>query len=201
MNRLFVVAAATACAALFSGCEDPCETGLELKTRLATLEATVSGTALTPSALPQACVEFRGRSVRMLDRGSAFSAEVARRHFYWEERVCRKSRTERRCEQQHDPNFPPYGGTPVYICKDVVVCDRWEIVAHKRDGYDQAISLSHHLVNTRNDLIAACAYSDTGSTTDAVLNLVAAKARLRAAQSDAEYVLKRAGCSEGRKGD
>lgn len=179
----------------FSGCEDACQKGLQLKTDLTRLETIVSGTIVQMSNMNQSCADVRKNWRPELVQASDFALRVAQNYFYSEEHHCIGYHYERQCWWERYPHSPGY-----YHCRDVAVCDRYEVIPHKSDGYEQAVDLSRTLRGSADDLESACLAHERNMDAEALVKLLTAKEQIKAAQDDTEYVLQRAGCYE-RRGD
>ena len=190
-------------AMLFTGCENACDTGFVLKSKLQTLETTVLGTISSPESLTNSCTGFRATSNRELLEGANFAARVAHDYFYSEQRFCRTGHNVQQCGTQYGPQapaFPRLPGNPGFGCQNYFVCDSARVVGHKKDGYDDAMELSSLLTSTEGNLSGGCSAHDRGADIDALSHLVQAKSQIHQALDSAEVVLTKAGCYE-RRGD
>ncbi|MBI3541669.1 MAG: hypothetical protein HY075_00120 [Deltaproteobacteria bacterium] len=193
----FVLLAILPAAVLFAGCEDLCQTGLELKGRLAAYETTVTGTIGTPASFDSTCALHQSAWTKDLRHGERLASYAAYNYFTWNEQTCASWHYEQQCywtgggHHHHDGQ---------YICRNVYVCDFVQVTPHRRDGYDDAVFLENTLRLSNNSLTAACASHQSGDALKAVAQLTEAKIALGSSSSKLENVLTKAGCYN-RRGD
>lgn len=195
--------------ALFAaGCEDPCETGINLRNDEATLEAVLYETLLQPSILPATCSEVSKSWNKKLANGARFASKIADEHFYGETRECLSGHYVESCRGDADSHtFPhqfPYDPSqprepfdprpPQSDCRKEFICSDMKVMPHKKDGYDQAKEVSRLLLGVKTGITNACLANAAGDIGSALAHATEAKARIPLVKQKTDYVLTKAGC-------
>lgn len=199
-----------------------CDEGFKLKSELSQLDQVVARAANRGHSTSMLCLTFRRSFAKELKDGSALAEKIARDYFYEEEHRCYGSRMEQQCYGQ---SYPPCGessfgfgsgrcqngysgypqmkpGAPNNTCPSVIVCDSYQVISHRRDGYDSTVLLASLLREINSELTHFCATAEQGrDDTEFNASVNSTRAKLFTAFNQIDVVLVRGGCSTGRRGD
>lgn len=185
--KTLILVSALSLAALGVGCDDPCKKGASLRTDVTKYEEQVTSLMSNPYATLSTCPTVNPWQSK-LSKHSNFAGRAAYDYFYGEQRSCISWGHETRCYNDY------HNGRRHRHCSNYDVCRLYESHSYKRDGFDQAQSLSSLLMNAKQDLSSACYSVQSGQYDEAREYLGHAKVKFQAALQDTDYVLTRAGC-------